>query len=213
MADLLDWVPSVQADVPNCPTPMMVDAIRQVVIDFCRRSRYWRHECSPLVTTVVDGAAIREYELDTPVQTRVVAIRSLRLEGKALAEMSMDALDNEEPGWRTATGTPSGYALTDTGTVLLDGDPVENSELAATVALMPSQDAQTCGDIIYADFRDAVTAGASARLKSMSDKPWTDPNLVMLRRSEYEAGVTAAMSRASDSYATRRVVRSRASFL
>ena len=38
------WLPYVQVNVPDCPKALIVEAIRQKVIEFCQRSLFLRQE-------------------------------------------------------------------------------------------------------------------------------------------------------------------------
>jgi hypothetical protein len=204
-----EWIPSVRVEVPNCPAPLVVDAVRQSVIDFCRRSRCWRYECDTLPAV----ADVREYALDVPVQSVVIAIRSLRVNGTPLAEESIDVLDQTEPGWRTATGLPIMYTLVDSGTIMFYGQPQEDASIDAVVALMPSQDAETCGDVIYDEWKQAITTGAVSRLRGMTGMEWSDLQASDYLRAKYEGAVIDTTSRLSGANTTTRTIRSRARFL
>jgi len=206
---ITDFIPAVQLEVSNCPRVVMIDAVRQVLIDFCTRSRFWRYECDALVTVY----GVREYELDIPVQTECVSIRTLSFDARPLTEKSIDWLDENEPNWRTMTGRPSYYGLRDPNTILLDRAPGADYEITATVALQPSETALTCGDILFERCRDAIANGAISRLKGMTDKPWSDENGEAKKRGLYEMKLSEFKSIAQKGYGTRGKIRARGSFL
>ena len=212
---ITDFIPQVQLHVDNAPRVLMIDALRETLIDFCERTRYWRYECDDLLTASVGGSVIREYALDIPVQTEVVSIRSITFDGnKPVLEQSMDYLDRDDPGWRSLTGNPDYYVLRDPGTILLSREPsAADLTISAVVCLKPSYDALTVDDILLTQCRAAIAAGASARLKKMTGKPWSDLPGAQMLSNEYEAAVADKSAFARGAYTTRRKVRVRPQFM
>jgi len=209
MTAMTEWTPLVQVEVQNVPYLLMVDAIRQSAIEFCERTRVWRYELTPFDTTVDQaGDPVSEYTLTVASESRVTAIESLTYDGRPLIEQGMDWLDENDPGWRTKTGSPYQYVLRDNGKILLDRLPPEGVEMAGTVALKPTQTGTAVGDVVFNDYREAITAGALERLRMMADKPWSNPNDAQYARATFDRIVTDATSR--NAYTTRRVIRSRA---
>lgn len=199
MIPFTNWLPDVLPEAPNCPRVTAINAIRQAVITFCQHSRFWRHDMDPMTTV----AGVRLYELDTPVQTRVVAVRALQLDSQPLTEFNVDALDKEDAGWRSRQGLPARYSFQDPMTVLLDTIPLAAGVLSATLALKPEQSAAGCDDILYEEYRDAIAAGALARLLMMPGKPWTDPNVASLKQTVFMSHADAAKVRADQAFASR----------
>lgn len=213
MVAFTEMIPGVQLEIPNCPRPVMIDAIRQSCIEFCAQSRYWRYEIDPVTTVLVGEVLEPAYELPIPAQTRVISVRSLSIDDEPLAEYSMDALDADDPGWRTATGRPSGYAMRDPATIVLDRGPAEGSILTGTVCLKPSQDALTVGEIVYDDYREALVAGAISRLRLQRSKEWFDERDAEYKRAAFTKGIESAAAAARAAYATRRRLRARPSLM
>jgi hypothetical protein len=208
MRALSDWIPQVQPYLPNCPRAVMIVAIRQSAIDFCQKSMFWRMEMEPLITV----AGIREYELDFPPETIVVSVRAMTYDGRPIKEKDIDELDACRSHWRTDQGTPDAFVYRDPATVLLSKEPQESVELAATLALKPTQTALTCGDILFDEYMNGIAAGAIAQLMLQPGKPWTQPQLAATFGASYTADVEQARVRATTGYGRRVVRRSRAYF-
>jgi DMSO reductase anchor subunit len=49
---MTDWLPYVQSEVHGCPRPMVFDAIRQALIIFCQKTRFWRFRCNNITTII-----------------------------------------------------------------------------------------------------------------------------------------------------------------
>jgi len=194
-----DWLNDVHPDVPGCPRVVAIDAIRQTVIRFCQESMLWRYNMEPLITQI----GVREYELDYPLETRVVSVRAMSWNGKKLDEKSADALDAEDPTWRTRKGQPNAYVFDDPNTIRLSHEPQSEYELAATLILKPTQASQTCGDILFEEYRKEIAAGAISMLMLMPKKPWTDYELATQKEAVFLTATSKAKVRASSAFGRR----------
>lgn len=193
MSQFTSWIPFVQVDVPGCPRALMLDAIRQAVIEFCQDSMFWRLRMDPMTTQ----ANVNQYELDTPSYTTIVSVRSLVYDGRALEERNVDDMDNHDPSWRTKQGTPYAYAFLDPNTVILSTTPTDTGiEFNATIALKPTQDSVWCDDSIFEEYRDAITAGACARLMLSANKAWSNPQLAAVKQGIFTEYTVKAKDRA-----------------
>ena len=99
------WLPAVQIHVPECPTPMITEAVRSTCIRFCGESRYLREELDPFNTVETD----EEYEIAAPADCAIAEILSLRVDGTQLKPTTVDALENEVVDWQDLTGRPTRY--------------------------------------------------------------------------------------------------------
>lgn len=194
-----DWLNDVQPDVPGCPRVVILDAVRQTAIRFCQDTMLWRYNMEPLITQV----GVREYELDYPLETRVVSVRAMIWKGKKLDEKSADVLDSEDPAWRTRKGQPDGYVFDDPNTILLSHEPQTEHELSATLVLKPSQTSQVCGDILFEEYRKEIAAGAISMLMLMPKKPWTDYELAAQKEAVFLTAINKAKVRASSAFGRR----------
>lgn len=194
-----DWLNDVHPDVPGCPRVVAIDAIRQTVIRFCQESMLWRYNMEPLITQI----GVREYELDYPLDTRVVSVRAMAWKGRNLDEKSADVLDAENPSWRTRKGSPDAYVFANPNTILLSHEPQAQESLSATLVLKPAQTSQACGDILFEEYRKEIAAGAIAMLMLMPKKPWTDYELAAQKESVFLTATEKAKVRASSAFGRR----------
>lgn len=193
MTAFTDWVPFVQGELPNCPRALMIDAIRQSVIDFCQRTQFWRYRMDSMTTQ----ANVAQYELDTPANCTMVSVRALSFDGRSLTERNIDDLDNDSPQWRARAGRPDHYVFLDPNTIILSAIPADSGlVMDATVTLKPTQDSAWCDDSLFAEYRDAIAAGAMARLMLTAGKPWSDPQLAQLKQQSFITSTESASDRA-----------------
>lgn len=194
-----NWINDIQPDVAGCPRIVIIDAVRQTVIRFCQETMLWRYDMEPLITQI----GVRDYELDFPLETRVVSVRAMSWKGRKLDEKSADVLDAEDPRWRTRQGQPDAYVFADPNTILLSHEPIAQEELSATLVLKPTQSSQRCGDIIWEEYRKEIAAGAISMLMLMPKKPWTDYELAAQKESVFLTATNKAKVRASSAFGRR----------
>lgn len=199
MIPFTNWLPDVQAHVPGCPRMVVTDAIRQAVIRFCQESLFWRHRMEPMTTVL----GVREYELDFPTGTRIVSVRALTLAGRPVAEMNADDLDHRRPSWRTQKGQAGEYVFYTPNIIQFSREPAAGGQIAATLALKPSQTALRCDDLLFNEYRDAIAAGAISVLALMPGKPWTNPDVAAQKGAVFLTGIDDAKVRAIDGFGRR----------
>ena len=78
----------------------------------------------------------------------------------------------------------------------------DETQLFATVAVVPAMDSDLIGRLIVSRWKSAIVAGAIARMLMMPRKVWTDPALSKLHDETYEDAVTAATIEANNGYNT-----------
>ncbi len=87
------WLPYVQVNVPDCPKALIVEAIRQKVIEFCQRSLFSRQELDSFYTVAND----KEYDIPTPVDTTIAQLLMLKVNKRELQPKTQDDLEENLP--------------------------------------------------------------------------------------------------------------------
>ena len=143
---ILKWV---RPDVPNCPEPTLMRALRASVEDFCRQTWIWRTTLDELELEPGE----REYTLTAPRGARICAV--------------VEMLDTESRPF-----TAFSYNLP---IILLDTEPMSAKVVYPTVALQPDGDTYTEVQDLFWDWREGLAAGAKARLFEIPGKSWSSP--------------------------------------
>ena len=107
--------PFIQLDVPSCPKALIIEAVRQTVIDFCQVTGFWRKELDGFYTMATDV----EYELITPIDSTIAEILTIKVNERTIEAKTQDDLENDFSNWRTLTGNPKYYFLPDKKTLIL----------------------------------------------------------------------------------------------
>jgi hypothetical protein len=87
--------PRVQASVPGCPQPTVVQYIRDSAIRTCERTLYWRYQI-PLFNLL---PGVHEYAYNKPVSTDVHAIFSTVVNKSPLDVLTLEQAIEKYPHW------------------------------------------------------------------------------------------------------------------
>lgn len=197
------WLPYVQVNVPDCPKALIVEAIRQKVIEFCQRSLFLRQELDSFYTVADDN----EYDIPTPVDTTIAQLLMLKVNKRELQPKTQDDLEEIYQDWRDQLGEPKYFFLKNTYTAILVPKPMGVYPVRLLVALKPTQAAQGVDEIIFEEYKDAIKHGALAYLMLMAEKTWSNPNMSAFYQSQFDAAITDSKMRAEKGYALRKTFR------
>jgi len=202
------WLPYVQVNVPDCPRALIIEAVRQKVIEFCAKSRFWRKELDGFNTVATDS----EYEITTPVDSTIADILKIKVNKELLEPKTQDDLESLYQEWRDVAGQPKYFFLRDTSTVVFSPIPDAVYTVRLLVALKPTQAAQGVDEIIFEEYKDAIKHGALAYLMQMPEKSWFSPDMSVFYGTQFESFIVSAKLRAEQGYNLRKTFRVKPNF-
>ena len=202
------WLPYVQVNVPDCPKALIVEAIRQKVIEFCQKSLFVRQELDGFYTVADDN----EYDLTSPVDTTIAQLLMLKVNKRELEPKTQDDMEEIYQEWRDQSGEPQYFFLKNTNTAILVPKPIGVYPVRILVALKPTQAAQGVDESIFEEYKDAIKHGALAYLMLMAEKTWSNPNMSAFYQSQFDAAITDSKMRAEKGYAMRKTFRTKAHY-
>ena len=177
-----ELIPYVISDVPDCPKPLIIQAIRDSFRDLCRRTQVWDFEL-PKINIKKDQA---DYRLVTRVDcTQITAVLEV--------ETSVIDNSNEKRDFRRQRPFID-YNIEKKWVIhfISASQSATLGGLKVTVALRPTRDADDIMEDIFEDWHEEVAAGAKWRLQKMKGKPWSDYTLSKDNRQLYRDGLTRA---------------------
>jgi hypothetical protein len=192
-----EWLPDVGMDVVSCPSPTIEWAVKRTVIDFLDRTHWLQRTAAPI--DVAGGAALRTYPAGVVAATEyVAAVLAAWLDGNEIDVEGPADVEGKWPDWKTVTGTPESVVLEASDGFYVVPSPVTTmtAALRLKVAVGLLDTAVGCDDSIKTRWRDAITAGAKARLMFLSEKPWSDPQRAAVHAEAYGDAVKSAAVRA-----------------
>lgn len=151
--------------VPGAPDITVERAIARATRQFCSETHIWRHTTE--VLPVIKG--LREVDLDVPSGANILRPYWITLDAKPLLGISASRISTDE-------GKPTGYALTPSGSLMLDCFPSDSyvaNGIQAHMALAPKR-----GNVEVPDelepFLDGIQALAESILLAMPNVDWRD---------------------------------------
>jgi hypothetical protein len=196
---LSKFLPLVLPHVPGVPQFMATFNLRLSAIEFCKRTRCWRHVVSVLFDAATEAvvapayAAIHEFE--TALWNNETYLRPIQFS------------DVDEPSATAAAGSVPQYVTqAESNTVRVI--PAADGTLALTLFLMPVNGSSFAADadgnmvdlydvvpdFLYLQHAEAIAAGAIARLMSMPGKDWTNPQLAAVHAARFHDSATTHFS-------------------
>lgn len=178
MADYKDFLSRVMGEVPGCPVPKMVDAVRDAVREFCSKTYIWNE--------VVD-CEIKEGES----LAFVFAPRGSMVEAVLTDQRRKDTFpyriilkENRNP-------------------VELEQEPNADKEMKIRVALKPSSTSETCPDFLFNGFAEEIGYGAKGRLLFEVGKPWGNHKLAVFYFNLFHKAMSAERIKIQQGYSGR----------
>lgn len=175
--------------VPECPLPVVEDAILMAVIDFCNRSRAYQYipEDIPVI------AGVGDYDVDLPSRYEIAWLLDAELDGAELATSDQGSIPM---AWASQQGAVSSAIVIDPVTVGLRKTPASAGTLRLNLALRPSLGATNFPNELYALYRKHIASGALALIFAQPKKSWSDLDLAAYHHNRFEDAVLDAAYRA-----------------
>lgn len=200
MSDIKEIRSSIAASLPNCPNPVVDRDIVLAAREFCEETGVWQDDMS--VISTVSGQQIYPLPYSGAQVVRPVK-RSVTFAGAPLEQIAFTEASRLYPAWRS-TNSSDVFAfvmLSPRELALIDIPDLSNEQIKLRAVLRPLVGAITLPDILAQDWREAIIAGALARLYEMNKDPWGDTQMAAYHRSVYmreRSQAIAAVSRGYD---------------
>jgi hypothetical protein len=186
------FYPYVQPYVPGCPEIVIESHLQEAAADFCAESEVWRYTIEPDFTS--NGTS--DYEIDVPKGTFLENIMYLYLDGNIIQHVS-------ERHFRVATnkdgsaikGTPTYFSVLDDNSIRLYPMPDGKYTFNGLGVLKPILSATGVETFIFTTHGRSIASGAIARLAEIPNKEWSNPELAMQHRIDFERRISSAKGR------------------
>jgi hypothetical protein len=182
-------------EVPGCPDITIERAIRDAVIEFCDSTLCYTVDQDPVSVY----AGLSEVDLELPSGTRLVQFIRAQIGRDRLARKSRDDLFATGAAWQTMTGRPSAvtYASETSIRLVPIADTALTEQLYIRFAVAPTRSSTAVVDAIGERYFKEFTHGAKAMLLQMPGQPWSNPQLSVMYRMQFERGIREAKLTAS----------------
>lgn len=175
--DLSDFLSDVMPYVTTCPEPTAIYHLRNAAIDFCQRTRIWRHEEEFGLTESQDEVFC------VPGDAAIHEIEHAWFNGSRLQALPYG---NVNP--QTSDALP--HYITQASPDTVKVYPFHEGSLRLQLFLKPSQDAETVPGFLYDHHKLTIAYGALAEIL-MLPLPVANPGLAADFRQRFESAVNA----------------------
>lgn len=197
------FLPEVAPHCEGAPEQVVVNAIRNSVIDFCERSWAWIYQ----TTAAALVASQQDYTLVVPTGTTVAQIIDGYYYGERIVPITRATVFDTLPAWRTQTGTKPKFYMANDGGKTVSFIPIPSAVsvlpigFTFTLALKPTRaSTDMTADWLYERYLEDIAHGALYRMYAMPKKAWTNANLAGTHKKLFEDGASAARVEASKSF-------------
>ena len=190
---IADFVSYVAPEVNQCPIPAIERAIENTVIEFCDRT--WIHQID-FTFNITDDEVMEELndavdlDLDGVQNLRPIEVLQIQVDGANIELKERGFVEAFPEWWDDAGGNVVFWFIVDNDTIRVYPVPVQDFTLFMRVAFKPQRAAVVFWEDIYKDWIETIAAGAKYRLFQIPNKPWTNPELTLLNRMNYENGIS-----------------------
>jgi hypothetical protein len=180
-------LPEISPIVPGCPEPVILNAVRTALTEFCTRSLFWKERLVPVSVQSGDFP----YTIPAPAHGQFARVLSAHAGEVELHATSYDALDRNSD-WDSKTGTPYHYVITPNRQLVVYPKPESAINLRLTVAYTALPTATVMEDFLFDRWRYALASGALKLLYAMPDKGWSHPDLAPYHANRFEVAIKDA---------------------
>lgn len=193
---LAKFLPRILPYAPGCSETLAERTLIDAADDFCVQTKILDEALAPL--TLVPG--IEDYELELEANSeRVGEILEVWLvQGARRAELKPLMPRQAREPRREAKPTYFQQVEQADGSVWLRLHPAprDGGLVEVRVSRRPKDDAQQLADALFRDWREALVAGALARLVALPNYPFSDASRTALFVPVFAAGVAKAQAQA-----------------
>lgn len=197
------FLPDVLPHVPGCPVPLAEHEIRRAAQHLLAGSRAWKVSLDDV--DVEAGDPVLSVLPEDPKQS-LVRVEQVAIDGRLLSAATVSDMPVLGGGsWSTTSGAPSRYLQISPHEIILWPTPEADASVRLTLSVQPSDTAPGIPTGFAVAFRDAIVAGAQARLMLMPGAPWENQAAGAVRAAIFGARLDSAHYQAATSFGGGRV--------
>lgn len=160
---------------PGCPDEVAIDALRDAAIEWCRGT--YMLTAAQSVTSV--GATL------TPAPgagLEVIDVPGIVVAGEPVPVLPLNSPEIELASADCPACTFTGWP----GALTIHPTPVANISASVVYVTCPTADAEEMPDVLWSRHREALIAGAVARVLADDGVPWAKPGLAGAMRIRFD---------------------------
>lgn len=184
---LEDFIPFVSAELPSCPSQLIINETLLKAIDFCTKTHAWTEtqDATPLIDSVSD------YDVDVPPGARLVTVKSVKIDGRKLDPVTEAWLESYEQSYATARAVAPVQYNAPFQRDIITVYPTPSSptqSIVITGVYTPTITSTTIPDFIVNEYLEAFSAGVKSALMLKAGQQWSNPQQGVMYARDYEIG-------------------------
>lgn len=186
LRDFVDLADKIAPSVPGCPTPTLIQYIRDIAIEVCEKTLVWRYE-QPLIRLT---AGVYEYDYEPPCDAEVCGVIHSAVNGVPVPFLVQEEVHRLYPDWPSTDSTkraqPRFLTQFDPDHVLVVPipDSATTYDLKMFLALRPKLDATDMDKTAMDEVEQVIIHGVLQHLLVMP-KSWMDRELATYHAKQY----------------------------
>lgn len=192
-------VPDVLIYANGCPAPTITDVVAKTANDFFYQTLAYRVWTSTFDLTI----STTNYDLNArcPADTEVAQVLALKCQGLPVNEVTHEEFFMLDPKWPSLTGSNAQYYTIvdnkDSFNIIPSPEATVSGAFNLLLAVTPTLTATQMEETPFLEWKDAIVAGALARLLAMPERPWSDPKRAVEAQRLYVSEIVAAKAQAN----------------
>jgi len=188
---LTDLYPLMEPELPSCPEPLILQALRKKTRQFCQDTDTWREQLQDIALV----AGQRDYVLNSSFDAEIRKIVEVRIRQSPAADYDGILVDHGRYVFHGELSQRSGVNLSP-NTLTFDATFIPSYNvvggLMVKVSLAPFLMAGQIDQDFLQKWCEAIIGGAMFYLMTMKGKKWTDPQKAGLYLVDYNKGISRA---------------------
>lgn len=190
---LKDFLPMVLPEAPACPRPVAEQYLRLAAIEFCERTRCWRHVSTQTIST-------QEPAIVAPDYATIHEIETAEWDGEyELEPTQFSEVDPDAYGAAAGEAGPARY-ITQTAPNQVAVVPFDTGSLRLSLFLKPRSGSEYGNDpndplqdrynvvpeFMLIQHGDHIASGALARILTLPKQTFTNPQMAQVHLARFE---------------------------
>lgn len=201
MIPISSFFPLVKPYAPACPDPVAEQMIRLAAIEFCERTRCWRHIVQRRISGFDDGCRGGPIRILPPYAT-IFEFEFAYFNGSKLDALQFSEVDVAAPGQENEfIGFPAHITQTEPNTVMIIPAPDASGTLNMSIFLKPvgsdewsgssydqeeDDDLNVLPDFLLIQQGEAITHGALSRILALPKQSYSNPEQAEFYRLSFK---------------------------
>ena len=183
------FLPKVALEISMAPQIVLLDAVRESCIKFCKLSHIWKEWLDPISVITTE----RAIQIEHPDNARVMKVLRARFYTDASAQtilspITPNSADVDHPGWDVdLSGEPASIFLDSDDEIRIAPHPATAGYISMQAVLRPSEASTSVADVLYLAHYQIIADGAKAHLMAQAGVDWTNPNRAAQLKEEFES--------------------------